>query len=424
MSRAPAREPTQAPAQALAQALAQAGRPGPLGLAVSGGGDSMALMYLAADWARAHGVALAVATVDHGLRPEAAAEARAVADAAAALGLPHDTLIWAGQAARGNLPDAARRARYGLLADWARGRGLAAVALGHSRDDVAETFLMRLARGAGVDGLAMMRADWRDRGMRWLRPLLAVGRAELRDELRRRGVGWIEDPTNDDEHYLRVRARRALAQLAPLGLTAEGIAATAARLADARGALEWQVQQAARQFGTSAGGDVVLAAGIRDLPADIRHRLVQGALLWLTRAPWPPRRRALIAALDEVLAGRVRTLAGCLLRPEAGGLRICREYQAVSRLCSPPGALWDGRWQMIAPAAGAWPEGAEVRALGAGLDDCPDWRATGLPRTSLRASPALWQGARLIAAPLAGLGAGWQAALAPPADFHAFLLSH
>ncbi|WP_114967069.1 tRNA lysidine(34) synthetase TilS, partial [Alkalilacustris brevis] len=192
-------------------ALAGPGDDAPgLGVAVSGGGDSVALLLLVADWAAARGVRLRAVTVDHGLREGAAQEAEAVARLCAELGIGHDILRWQGWDGQGNLQDAARRARQGLIAGWARDHGLAAVALGHTRDDQAETVLMRLARGAGVDGLSGMAPLRLAVGLAWLRPLLDVGRAELRALLRARGVPWAEDPSNEDARFQRVRARRAL----------------------------------------------------------------------------------------------------------------------------------------------------------------------------------------------------------------------
>ena len=141
-----------------AAALAAALDPPPpaLGVAVSGGSESTALLIHLHDWAGPRGVALHAVTIDHGLRPEAAAEAAGVAALCARLAVPHDTLPWRWDG-RGNLPDAARRGRQALISDWAAARGIADVALGHTADDQAETLLMRLGRGSGVDGLAAMR---------------------------------------------------------------------------------------------------------------------------------------------------------------------------------------------------------------------------------------------------------------------------
>lgn len=234
------------------------GPPDRLGVAVSGGGDSLALLYLLNDWRQEDGPALDVVTVNHGLRAEAADEAAMVARVAGALGLSHTTLRWDRPAPAGNLPHEARRARYALMADWARGRGIGTVALGHTADDQAETFLMRLARGSGVDGLAAMAQHRRHLGLTWVRPLIWARRVALRDYLTARGLTWIEDPTNDDLAYERVRARQALPLLAPLGITHEGLIATASRLSMAREALGRAAQDLARRAVSFQAGDLIL----------------------------------------------------------------------------------------------------------------------------------------------------------------------
>ncbi|MCO8144190.1 tRNA lysidine(34) synthetase TilS [Rhodovulum tesquicola] len=391
-------------ARALEAALS-ASCPGdaPLGVAVSGGGDSVALL-LALAGRRVHAV-----TVDHGLRPEASAEARFVAETCARLGLLHETLRWRGWDGQGNLQDAARRARYRLIADWAAGQGIGRVALGHTRDDQAETVLMRLARGAGVDGLSAM-APARDAlGVTWLRPFLGLSRADLRAFLTERGQGWIEDPSNEDARFDRVQARRALATLAPLGITAEGLAATAARMGSARAALEAATLAAARHVACEERGDVVLArAGLDALQDEIARRLLVAALCWVASSDYPPRAEALAETLAALDSAPRATLHGCLIAREGECLRIAREPAAVAGTVAQADALWDGRWRLDGPSG----PGLEIRALGeAGLGDCPDWRATGLPRASLLASPGIWQGKQLVAAPLAGLSNGWQARL-------------
>ena len=412
------------PEAAFAGALAAAGPVSHLGLAVSGGGDSMAMLHLAHDWAETRHMRLSVASVDHRLRAEAADEAALVGQVARGLGLRHDILTWDEAPGQGNLQDAARRARLRLLGDWARARGCDAVALGHTRDDQAETFLMRLARGSGVDGLAPMRRDWHEAGMRWLRPLLEVPRRDLRRWLAARALVWVEDSSNEDRRFARVRARDALAALAPLGLDAEALVATAARMGRARAALEHAALQAARRVCTVQSGDVVFAPHARDLPEETFTRLVAHALGWVASSRYRPRYRALTEALAQLHRGTARSLHGCLLMPEAGGFRITREYQALGRETCAPGALWDQRWRLSGPASAAG-AGAVVRALGPAIAECPDWRATGRPRAALMADPAVFSGADLIAAPLAGRAAGWQAKLTPACgDFFHTLLSH
>lgn len=393
-----------------------------LGVAVSGGGDSMALMHLLAEYRAAGGPEPVVVSLDHGLRPAAAAEVAMVAQAAAALGLSHTALFWRGWDGRGNLMAAARAARYRLIADWARAEGLPAVALGHTADDQAETFLMRLARGAGLNGLSVMAEERQAAGMLWLRPLLATTRAELRDWLGARGVAWVEDPTNDDAAYERVRARAALAALAPLGISALRVAEVTAHLREVRAALDAATHAAAVVLVRFDAGDLLIdRAGLAALPAETRRRLLAHALRWIAGAEHAPRGLALAEFQTAALAGLPATLHGCLALPSGDVLRLCREAAACSGAVAPD-APWDGRWRIVGPAA----PGAELRALGeAGLRLCPDWRATGRPRAALAASPALWRGAELLAAPMAGCGAGWRAEpLRDGDDFLASLFVH
>jgi tRNA(Ile)-lysidine synthase len=401
--------------------IAGAGLPrgGPVGVAVSGGSDSMAALHLLA----AAGVPVAAVTVDHGLRPEAAAEARFVARACAALGVAHSVLTWAGPTPTGNLSDQARRARYGLLADWARGRGIGAVVLGHTADDQAETFLMRLAREAGIDGLSGMRAQWSEAGVSFHRPFLGVTRADLRGYLKRRGIGWVEDPTNADMRYDRVKARQALAGLAPLGITAGGLGRVTEHLASVRQAVTVQSAGAAQAIGRVEAGDVVLARpGFLAAPDEVRRRLLVAAL-WLVAGPgYPPRAGALAGLEAAIRDGRDRTLAGCRILSGTAELRVIREARALGGTEAPTVGLWDGRWRLEGPHR----TGLRVRALGAGgLRLCPAWRDTGLPRPTLLVSPAVWDGDRLEAAPLAGKAGQWAAELAKDRrSLASFILSH
>ena len=405
------------------RSLLAPGRFDRLGVAVSGGSDSLALLHVLADRAQEGGPELACVTVDHGLRPEAAAEAAMVARVCAGLGVSHDTLRWQGWDGKGNLPDRARRARYGLIGDWARARGIAAVALGHTLDDQAETFLMRLARGSGVDGLAAMAAERRSDGIVWLRPLLGQRRGDLRQFLQGRGVAWVDDPTNEDPGYDRVKARAALAALGPLGLTPGTLAATAGWMRLAREVLEGAAAGLAGRAVSFERGDLVIARPAFDeAPQETRLRLLAVALRWVAGGEYRPRAEGLIGVHGGLMAGKRQTIAGCLLLPRKATIRVTREHAAVAGLAAAPGAAWDGRWRLAGPGV----PGAEVRALGAaGLAGCPGWRATGLPRASLLASPAVWVGDRLIAAPLAGRADGWSAELLRrPEDFRSLLIAH
>jgi tRNA(Ile)-lysidine synthase len=377
-----------------------------VGIAISGGGDSTALLHLAL----AAGLQVEAVTVDHRLRPESAAEAAGVAASCAALGVPHSVRVWEHGAVTGNLMDAARRARMALIQAWAQERGIAHVALGHTRDDQAETLLMGLARSAGLAGLSGMRREWVEEGVTFHRPLLDAGREELRDWLRGAGIAWVDDPTNEDDRFTRVKARAALRALEPLGLTAEALATVAGNLASAQEALTHQVRAAAEQHVTLAAGALRVGTGLWAEPGEIQRLVVADALRGLMPEAYLPRADDLMRLLHAVREGRDATLAGC--RHRRGW--IFREARALGREAA-VGTLWDGRWRVTGPAG-------TVRALGdAGLRACPDWRATGLPREVLAVTPGVWQGETLVAAPLAGWENGWSAQL--DASHHLFGLS-
>lgn len=397
--------------------------PKQLGVAVSGGSDSMALLHLLADWASVGGPDVHVITIDHGLRSGAAREAAGVARICADLGISHETRVWQGWDHKGNLQDQARRARLGLIADWAKGRGIDTVALGHTADDQAETFLMRLARGSGVDGLASM-SHWRNAsGINWARPVLDLRRWELRDFLLRRGVRWFDDPTNEDDSFDRVKMRKALAILEPLGISAKSLSDTASRLHRARVALCQYAHDQALRIARIDSGDVVFdCCGLSAVPDEPRDRLLVHALRWVAGAEYRPRQNALERLWQAIREERSTDLHGCRVLVTAQTIRITREYSAVKDTVALPDALWDARWQVSGPLQSDY----QVRALGeAGLLACPDWRETGRPRATLIASPAIWRGDGLIAAPLAGLANGWCVFLAcDDEDFFTSLITH
>lgn len=399
----------------LRPALASVGR---LGVAVSGGSDSLGLLHLLHDLG---GPSVHVVTVDHGLRPTSAGEALHVARLSEAMGHPHTTLAWAGWDGRGNLQDEARRTRYSLMAEWGLAQGLDAIALGHTMDDAAETFLMRLSRAAGIDGLSPMAPRFERHGMTFLRPLLSVRRAALRGLLASRGVTWVEDPSNDDDTFDRVRARSVLAGLAPVGITAERIAEVSAHLDEARAALDAYAVRFARAHVSGAAGDLVFdSTALRAEPAETRRRLLAAALRFVSSAPYPPRKAPLDDLLAAVVERRNSALHGARVLVTDFTVRVTREHAAVAALKSPADRPWDLRWRLEGPHAA----GLEIRALGEALASVPTWRETGLPRATLLASPSVWRDDTLVAAPLAGLAEGWRAHVPGCDEFIAGLARH
>ena len=278
-----------------------------IGVAVSGGPDSLALLRLAC---AALPGRVAAATVDHGLRREAAEEAATVARHCAALGVPH-AILGPEPLAPGNVQQEARRLRYRLLARWAEAEGLPFVAVAHHRDDVAETFLMRALRGSGVTGLARMaaRAPMPDVGttVQLVRPLLDWSRAELAAL----APDGADDPSNRDPRYDRARIRALLAatpELAP-----EPLARAATNLAEANEALEWLADQAWRSRATV--GDDGISIDVTDLPDETRRRLAARAIGTLAPLWSSEGLDRLVATLEQ---GKGGTLAGVRARAVDG----------------------------------------------------------------------------------------------------------
>ena len=415
------------PATVFAEALAQSGGHGrKIGVAVSGGSDSMALLVLALDWGRRNDVPILAATVDHGLRPEAALEAQAVAAFCQGEGALHEILVWTGWDKTGNVQAQARAARRDLLRDWAQRNGLTSVLVGHTADDQAETVLMRLARGSGVDGLAGMAVRPDDL---FLRPLLTVSREDLRQLLNERGIGWQDDPSNDDLRFDRVKARRMLPLLADLGLGHDRLIQTAAHMERASASLWKAAAEFTRSHCRSEAGDLVFDAEILADPwTDTEPRCLAAALRWIGGGAYRPRFVALSDAAKAVRQGERRTLNGVMWLPEAGGVRLTRELSAtqgpVDVVCQV--TQWDGRWEVTAPEGFATGTGdipsITVGPLGDHIAACPDWRNCGLPRQTLMTTPAIYGRNGLISAPLAGYAQGWSTRIV--ADFPGFLLSH
>jgi tRNA(Ile)-lysidine synthase len=316
-------------------------------LAVSGGPDSTALMWLAARWRKSmkRGPKLIAATVDHGLRKEAKSEALAVNRLARALKLEHRTLRWTGPKPSTGVQEAARNARYRLLADAARKAGGAHLITAHTRDDQAETVLFRLLRGSGIGGLAGMRMGGplpfasADRLMLF-RPLLDIPKSRLVATLRAANVAYADDPSNRDPRFARPRLRELMPLLAEEGLSAERLTRLAARAARAEIALH-EVQQAAlRKLAPGHwpdGGPITLgAAEFYGLPDEIALRVLDRIVSWagnegpVELGKLEVLSTALLAAIEASMTARPqagsfrRTLAGAVVTLSRGQIRIER----------------------------------------------------------------------------------------------------
>jgi len=383
-------------------------------VAVSGGADSLALAVLAQAWARDKGGAIVALTVDHGLRREAAAEARQAGRWLAARGIAHHVLHRRGPRPAGDVQAAARGARYELLARWCRRHGVLHLAVAHHREDQAETLLQRLARGSGLDGLAAMAAVVELASVRVVRPLLAVERGRLRATLTACGQDWIEDPSNTDTAFSRVRLRRLQPLLAREGMDAARLAATVRHLGRARAALDDAV---AELLGTGvelypAGYLLLDPERFAAAPPEVSLRALARCVMTVGGGAYTPRLQRL-ERLHAAAVGGVsfspRTLGGCRILAQGGRILVCREAaQAAAEARVRPGdrVRWDGRFDVrLRRSAGGGRVvlrrlGAEGWAAAAAV--APGLRASPIPPAARPSLPALWDRAGVLVVPHLG----------------------
>jgi tRNA(Ile)-lysidine synthase len=298
-----------------------AGAPWPGAIAVSGGADSLALMLLMEAWARETSRPPAIVlTVDHGLGAHSKDAARDVLKQAKQCGLEAHALVWRGAKPASDIEAAARTARYSLLGKWCAAHAVQGLYVAHTLDDQAETFLLRLGRGSGLDGLSAMRAvsPYPMPGfetLKVIRPLLATRRAALRHFLASRKIAWFEDAMNADPRFARVRVRQAWPALEDIGLSPERIAAAAEHLARAREALESATNLFLDTACRFESDRIVLdGAQLARLPAEIGLRALAAVLARLSGATYRPRFERLEKLYLAIQSGELRTartLHGC-----------------------------------------------------------------------------------------------------------------
>ncbi|MSP51539.1 MAG: tRNA lysidine(34) synthetase TilS [Alphaproteobacteria bacterium] len=383
-----------------------------IALAVSGGADSLALCLLTARWTHHRGGQVWALTVDHGLRPESAAEIRTVARWLRARGIAHRVLRWRGAKPAGGIQANARAARYRLLTEWCSRHDVLHLMLAHQAEDQSETVLLRLRHGSGPDGLAGIAAVTERSGVRILRPLLDVPRARLKATLGHLGQRWLEDPSNENVRFERIRMRRWLAT--------DGREIAAESFVDARielGRLRAQsdAKIAAHLAVTTTLDEAGFAIVDRDrfcrTRGDIGVHALQRLAICLGSGEYAPRREPIERLWLELQTGAVgagRTLGGCRFVPYRDGLLVCREAGRIgpSRPFDGRLTVWDERFTVALPQARRrLKAGFSIAALGDYEKDLRRDRLEPLnrfPRPVRATLPAVWAGGHLAAVPHAG----------------------
>ena len=390
-----------------------------IAVAVSGGSDSLGLGLLLAEWVRERDGRLSVLAVDHGLRPEAAAECARVAEIFAAIpGCSTHILHWDGEKPAHGLQAAARVARYALLADWCRAHGVLHLAVGHTADDQAETVAMRQAHGSGAHGLAGMAALRPESGVRLLRPLLPVPRAAIRDWLRARGQSWLDDPSNELTKFERVRVRQHLTEAGARLLLDQ-----ARQSGEQRGRLERSAAALLAEAGQLYDGGYVAIDLEAFLAAarDVRATALRQVTLSVSGADYAPDLEDILSWVSTRAPG-ARTRGGCLFQTLRGRLCVFREAAAIAapvRVAPGWAGPWDCRFGLRVAGGGSTAEGWAVGALGeAGLRQAVDrfgirLKRHPMPLPARLALPALWHGEHLVSQPHLNVGEGLAAWPAP-----------
>lgn len=321
-----------------------------LAVAVSGGADSMALAYLAHDWVEKQGGHLSALIVDHGLRPESADEAALTAKRLHALGIRAHILEWTGAKPNTGIQAAARHARYSLMDDWCRRQGVLHLMVAHHADDQAETFIMRVRRGSGPDGLAAMAPVRMLSACRVLRPLLDFPKLRLCAALQAAKIDWLEDPSNVNPKYARTVIRNELAES---GADVGDIVIGTRCFARARRALETETARWLAQYAEldAAGFMRCERAALFELDDEIRLRVLSRMTQCIGGKNYAPEIAAVERLMARVGAGQGATLGGVRFDPAARILGVYREARNLpaSRPLKAGMTFWDGRFIIILP---------------------------------------------------------------------------
>ena len=323
------------------------------GIAVSGGSDSMALLHILTDWESASKPKLLVASIDHGLRPESKSEVEFVKKICDEKKVEHVSLAPATHLLKikGNLQDNARLARYQLLKNWAISKNLQCIFIGHTLDDQEENLLMRFLRGSGVDGLVSMEEIVLRNEILWIRPLLNFRKEDLRNYLKNNNYSWVDDPSNCDDKYQRVRVRKLLKQLKSSKLIASNFVKIADHMSRAsKLSKEIAISNAKAILSCDDVGQITFEdKKFSELFEDTQYRILAGIISWFSGRFYKPRFSQLENMHRKIINDRNlsgATLGGTVFKKKNGVVSVTRELASVkeNHLIKNEKFIWDNRW--------------------------------------------------------------------------------
>lgn len=368
-----------------------------LAIACSGGPDSLALTLMLKDWAQTVDGTVSALIVDHGIRPESGTEAKSVAAQLSQRNISAHILTYSGPPLAKTLQANARQARYNLLLDWCAANNALNLFVAHHQEDQAETVLLRLARGSGVDGLAAMAPVVETRHVRIMRPLLTISANRLVVTLEEYDAAPVQDPSNKDPHYARVRMRELSDTFGREGMTPRRLAVTAAHAARARSAAEGSTAKLLAQAVLlyPQGYAQVQREPLKNAPEEVSLRALARILTTVGGNGYPPRMERLVRLYDWILSNPEKggkTLAGCRILAKDRSYLVCREPAAAKEVTFARGDIfWDGRFRMQFRPRGQ----GEVRRLGREgwrkiAADAPNLRKSSIPAAVKVSLPAIW----------------------------------
>ena len=320
-----------------------------IGLAVSGGSDSLAMLYICNDWAQENKVKLHCLTVDHKLRSESAKEAELVANHCSGLGINHEIVEWKHEEnISGNLSDSARSARYKLIDKWRK--ELSFVLVGHTKNDQIETFFMNLKRGSGIEGLKGMPLSFkRPEGYFVLRPLIHSSRESLQQVLQEKNINWVSDPSNLNEDFERISQRKTWEILKSKGFSESRIELSVAHMRRAHDALKQMLPIHFKQIGKQELTDLLWDYNaFIELPEEFKLRLMSSAIMWNGNLHYRPRFKAVLDVLKNIMEKRTAVLGGAIFYHHAGKIRMTTELKSLENNtvnCS-LGSVWRNNWEV------------------------------------------------------------------------------